>query len=68
MNIKIKVMSRKKIALDSEAHLHLLTRLFDIEAMIEPGEDIVLDRALEKLIEEVRYSEIIVSYELMKDE
>ena len=59
---------RKKIALDSEAHLHLLTRLFDIEAMIEPGEDIVLDRALEKLIEEVRYSEIIVSYELMKDE
>ena len=58
----------KKIALDAEAHLHLLTRLFDIEAMIEPGEDIVLDRALEKLIEEVRYSEIIVSYKLMEDE
>jgi hypothetical protein len=61
-------MSRKKIALDSEAHLHLLTRLFDIEAMIEPGNDIVLDRALEKLIEEVRYSDIIVSYKLMEDE
>ena len=61
-------MSKKKLALDSEAHLHLLTRLFDIEAMIEPGEDIVLDRALEKLIEEVRYSEIIVSYKLMDDE
>lgn len=61
-------MPKKKLALDSESHLHLLTRLFDIEAMIEPGEDIVLDRALEKLIEEVRYSEIIVSYELMKDE
>ena len=58
----------KKIALDAEAHLHLLTRLFDIEAMIEPGEDIVLDRALEKLIEEVRYSEIIVSYKLIEDE
>jgi len=59
---------RKKLALDSEAHLHLLNALFDIEAIIEPGEDIVLDRALEKLIEEVRYSDIIVSYELMKDE
>ena len=35
---------------------------------LEPGEDIVLDRALEKLIEEVRFSDIIVSYELMKDE
>ena len=61
-------MSRKKIALDSEAHLHLLTALFDIEAIIEPGEDIVLDRALAKLIDEVRYSEIIESYKLMKDE
>lgn len=61
-------MSRKKIALDSEAHLHLLTALFDIEAIIEPGEDIVLDRALAKLIDEVRYSEIIESYKLMEDE
>lgn len=61
-------MSKKKLALDSESHLHLLTHLFDIEAMIEPGEDIMLDRALEKLIEEVRFSDIIVSYELMKDE
>ena len=61
-------MSRKKLALDSEAHLHLLNALFDIEAIIEPGEDIVLDRALEKLIEEVRFSDVIVSYELMKDE
>ena len=61
-------MSKKKLALDSESHLHLLTRLFDIEAMIEPGNNIVLDRALEKLIEEVRYSEIIVSSVLMEDE
>jgi hypothetical protein len=61
-------MTIKKIALDSEAHLHLLTALFDIEAIIEPGDDIVLDRALAKLIDEVRYSEIIESYELMKDE
>ena len=61
-------MSRKKLALDSQSHLHLLNALFDIEAIIEPGEDIVLDRALEKLIEEVRYSEIIVSYKLIDDE
>ena len=60
-------MARKEIALDAVAHLHLLTRLFDIEAMIEPGEDIVLDRALAKLIDEVRYSDIIESYELMED-
>ena len=59
---------RKKLALDSEAHLYLLNALFDIEAIIEPGEDIVLDRALEKLIEEVRYSDIIVSYKLIDDE
>ena len=61
-------MSRKKIALDADAHLHILNALFDIEAIIEPGEDIVLDRALEKLIDEVRYSEVIESYKLMKDE
>ena len=61
-------MSIKKIALDSKSYSQLLTRLFDIEVMIEPGGDIVLDRALAKLIEEVRYSDIIESYELMKDE
>ena len=56
----------KKLALDSETHLHLLTRLFDIEAMIEPGEDLMLDRALGKLIDEIRYSDVIESYKLME--
>ena len=59
-------MSRKKLALDSEAHLHLLNTLFDIEAMIEPGEYSMLDRALGKLIDEVRYSDVIESYKLME--
>ena len=56
----------KKLALDSETHLNLLIRLWNIETMIEPGKDIVLDRALAKLIDEVRYSDIIESYELME--
>jgi len=61
-------MSRKKLALDSETHLNLLTRLWNIEEMIELGEEVEAHKEVQKLIEEVRYSDIIVSYELMKDE
>ena len=61
-------MSRKKLALDSETHLNLLTRLWNIEEMIELGEEVVAHKEVQKLIEEVRFSDIVVSYELMKDE
>jgi len=61
-------MSRKKLALDSETHLNLLTRLWNIEEMIELGEEVEAHKEVQKLIEEVRYSDIVVSYELMKDE
>jgi len=59
---------RKKLALDSETHLNLLTRLWNIEEMIELGEEVEAHKEVQKLIEEVRYSDIVVSYELMKDE
>ena len=59
---------RKKLALDSETHLDLLTRLWNIEEMIELGEEVEAHKEVQKLIEEVRYSDIVVSYELMKDE
>jgi hypothetical protein len=61
-------MARKEIALDAEAHLHLLTRLWNIKEMIELGEEVVAHKEVKKLIKEVRYSDIVVSYELMKDE
>ena len=59
---------RKKLALDSETHLNLLTRLWNIEEMIELGEEVEAHKEVQKLIEKVRYSDIVVSYELMKDE
>lgn len=61
-------MKKKKLALDSETHLNLLTRLWNIEEMIELGEEVEAHKEVQKLIEEVRYSDIVVSYELMKDE
>lgn len=57
----------KKIALDAETHLHLLTSLLDIIGRIDPS-DKGLDAAVEKLLDEVRHSDIIESYELMEDE
>ena len=61
-------MSKKSIALDSESHLELLVRLFKMEEMLIKEKYVELGKAFEELIEEVRYSEIIESFELMKDE
>lgn len=61
-------MSKKKLALDSESHLHLLVKLFKMEEMLIKEKYEELGKAFEKLIEEVRYSEIIESYDLMEDE
>ena len=57
---------RKKIALESESHLHLLVSLFKMEEMLIKEEYVKLGKKFEILINDVRYSEIIESYKLMK--
>lgn len=61
-------MSKKKLALDSQSHLHLLVSLFKMEEMLIKEKYEELGKAFEELIEEVRYSEIIETYTLLKDE
>ena len=64
----LKVMSkeRKKIALESESHLHLLVSLFKMEEMLIKEEYVKLGKAFEKLIEEIRFSEVIEEYNVME--
>ena len=57
---------RKKIALESESHLHLLVSLFKMEEMLIKEEYVKLGKAFEKLIEEVRFSEVIEEYNVME--
>jgi len=57
---------RKKIALESESHLHLLVSLFKMEEMLIKEKYEELGKAFEKLIEEVRYSEVIEEYNIME--
>ena len=56
---------RKKIALESESHLHLLVSLFKMEEMLIKEEYVKLGKAFEKIIEEVRFSEVIEEYNIM---
>jgi len=56
---------RKKIALESESHLHLLVSLFKMEEMLIKEKYVELGKAFEELIEEVRYSEVIEEYNIM---
>jgi hypothetical protein len=56
---------RKKIALESESHLHLLVSLFNMEEMLIKEKYEELGKAFEKLIEEVRYSEVIEEYTII---
>ena len=56
---------RKKIALESESHLHLLVSLFKMEEMLVKEKYVELGKAFEELIEEVRYSEVIEEYNIM---
>jgi len=56
---------RKKIALESESHLHLLVSLFKMEEMLIKEKYVELGKAFENLIEEVRYSEVIEEYNIM---
>ena len=57
---------RKKIALESESHLHLLVSLFKMEEMLVKEKYEELGKAFEKIIEEVRFSEVIEEYNIMK--
>ena len=57
---------RKNIALESESHLHLLVSLFKMEEMLIKEEYVKLGKAFEKLIEEVRFSEVIEEYNIME--
>ena len=57
---------RKKIALESESHLHLLVSLFKMEEMLIKEEYVKLGKAFEKLIEEIRFSEVIEEYNVME--
>ena len=57
---------RKKIALESESHLHILVSLFKMEEMLIKEEYVKLGKAFEKLIEEVRFSEVIEEYNIME--
>ena len=57
---------RKNIALESESHLHLLVSLFKMEEMLIKEEYVKLGKAFEKLIEEVRFSEVIEEYNVME--
>lgn len=60
-------MSKKKLALDAQSHLELLVRLFNIEEVLENGMYGEASKELTSLIEDVRFSEVIESYELMED-
>ena len=57
---------RKNIALESESHLHLLVSLFKMEEMLIKEEYVKLGKAFEKLIEEIRFSEVIEEYNIME--
>lgn len=57
---------RKKIALESESHLHILVSLFKMEEMLIKEKYEELGKAFEKLIEEVRFSEVIEEYNIME--
>ena len=57
---------RKKIALESESHLHLLVSLFNMEEMLIKEKYVELAKAFKELIEEVRYSEVIEEYNIME--
>ena len=60
MNIKIKVMANyeEKLVLDNKSQVELLSRLWNIEEMVELGEEISAIREIQLLVEDVRYSAI----------
>lgn len=59
-------MTESKLALDSYSELKLLTDLWNIEEMVEQDKKKKALKAIQELIKEVRYSEIIDSYTLFE--
>ncbi len=57
-------MTKSKLALDSYSELKLLTDIWNIEEMVENNEPGEALKAIKKLIEEIRFSEIIDTYTL----
>lgn len=57
-------MTKSKLALDNSTERELLLDLWNIEEMIENEEPVEALKAIKKLIDEVRYSEIIDTYTL----
>ena len=57
-------MTQSKLALDSYSELKLLTDLWNIEEMLENNEPVEALKAIQELIQEVRFSEIIDTYTL----
>jgi len=57
-------MTQSKLALDSYSELKLLTDLCNIEEMLENNEPVEALKAIQELIQEVRFSEIIDTYTL----
>ena len=48
----------EKLVLDNKSQIELLSRLWNIEEMVELGEEISAIREIQLLVEDVRYSAI----------
>ena len=57
-------MTENKLALDSYSELKLLTDVWKIEELVEEGSSKKALKKIKKLVEEIRFSEIIDSYTL----
>ena len=56
----------EKLALDNKSQIELLTRLWNVEEMIENGESSKVLKEIVLLAEDVRYSAIIDKLEIFK--
>ena len=57
-------MAESKLALDSYSELKLLTDVWNIEELVEEGNTKKALKKIKKLVQEIRYSEIIDTYTL----
>jgi hypothetical protein len=57
-------MTQSKLALDSYSELKLLTDIWNIEELVEQDKKKKALKAIQELIQEIRYSEIIDTYTL----
>jgi hypothetical protein len=61
-------MEEMKLALDNQAHLTLLTKLWDAREWVAQGETQKALAVLTDLADQVRYADIITDYTLMSDD